>query len=252
MNVSLARALSKLGLASRAEARALIAAGRVRVNGRVAIDPDRRVIPEHLAIEIDGERREPVRERRIIVFHKPRGVITSRRDPEGRPTVFDLLGDAGRGLVAAGRLDRASTGLLILTNDTQFANRLTDPRHRVRRVYVVAVRGRVEPDTARQIERGLDLKTAGGHHERLAASNVTIRKASARETHLLVELTEGKNREIRRLFDAVGHEVTRVHRIAFGDFQLGNLPAGQWREEPHEVRREKHMKFGVKSSGGPA
>ena len=157
MHVSLARALSKLGLASRGEARALIATGRVSVNGRVVTDPDRRVIPEQLTIEIDGQRREPTRARRIIAFHKPRGVITSRRDPEGRPTVFDLLGDTGRGLVAAGRLDRASTGLLILTNDTQFADRLTDPHQRVRRVYVVTVRGRVEPDTARRIERGLEI-----------------------------------------------------------------------------------------------
>ena len=248
MNVSLARALSKLGLASRAEARTLIGAGRVSVNGRVVTDPDRRVIPERLTIEIDGQRQEPAQARRIIVFHKPRGVITSRRDPEGRPTVFDLLGEAGRGLVAAGRLDRASTGLLILTNDTQFADRLTDPNHRVRRVYVVTVRGRVEPDTANQIERGLEVASTGGRRERLAASHVTIRKASGRETHLLVELIEGKNREIRRLFDAVGHEVTRVHRIAFGDFQLGNLQPGQWREEGGV---EKHGKSEVKSTGGP-
>ena len=183
------------------------------------------------------------------MFHKPRGVITSRRDPEGRPTVFDFSATRAAASWLSAGLDRASTGLLILTNDTQLANRLTDPRHRVRRVYVVTVRGRVEPDTARADRtrsRGQDDHGRHANGSRPRAS--TIRKASGRETHLLVELLEGKNREIRRLFEAVGHEVTRVHRIAFGDFQLGNLQAGQWRDEPHEVRSEKHGKFEVKSA----
>ena len=236
MRVPLARALSKLGHASRAEAHRLIADGRVRINGRVATDPDLRVVPERLRVEIDGQTREPDRQRRVLLFHKPRGVITSRRDPEGRPTVFDVLGDAGRGLVAVGRLDLASTGLLILTNDTQLANRLTDPLHHIPRRYVVTVRGRVDVETTRKIERGLDVAAAGGGTERLAASRARIRKASGRETHLLVDLTEGKNREIRRLFGAVGHEVTRIHRIAFGEFELGNLPAGHWKEVRSEGR----------------
>jgi pseudouridine synthase len=149
--------------------------------------------------------------------------------------VFDVLGDAGRGLIAVGRLDLASTGLLIFTNDTELANRLTDPEQRVPRRYVVTVRGRVTPETAQQIETGMTVPATapGARMERLSASHVTIRKASNRETHLIVELVEGKNRELRRLFAAVGHEPTRIHRISFGEYELGDLQPGQWKEGYH-------------------
>lgn len=226
--VSLERALSKLGAASRTAARALIAAGRVRIDGRVVTNPAMRVVPETARVTIDDA---PIRRAawRAVAFHKPRGTITTRRDPEGRRTVFDLLGDAGAGLIAVGRLDVASSGLLLLTNDTQLANRLTDPRRGVVRRYLVTVRGRVSDDTARTLEHGLDVPGARGP-ERLGAARVLIRKASGRETHLTVDLTEGKNRELRRLFDAAGHEVTRLHRVAFGPVELGNLAPGAWRE----------------------
>src|SRR5262249_51541143 len=123
--VSLDRALSKLGLASRTGARQLIVDGRVTVGGRVVRNPAMPVVPERARISIDGHAAARGRTAsRILLFHKPRGTVTTRRDPEGRRTVFDVLGDAGRGLVAVGRLDLASTGLLIFTNDTQLANRL--------------------------------------------------------------------------------------------------------------------------------
>ena len=216
-HVSLDRALSKLGLTSRAEARRLIAAGRVSVNGRVIRQPATPVVPERARIAIDGAATTDGRvKRRLIVFHKPRGTVTTRRDPEGRKTVFDVLGDADRGLVAVGRLDLASTGLLLLTNDTQLAHRLTDPEQRVTRRYVVTVRGLVTPELARRLEEG--------------RRSIEIRKASRRETHLLVDLTEGKNRELRRLFGGAGHEPTRIHRIRFGEYELGELQPGEWRE----------------------
>ena len=231
--VSLDRALSKLGLASRSEARKLIVAGRVSVQGRIVRLPATPVIPERARISIDREAAAQSRTtQRILLFHKPRGIVTTRRDPEGRRTVFDVLGDAGRGLVAVGRLDLASTGLLIFTNDTQLANRLTDPREQVPRRYVVTVRGRVDADTARSLEQGLIVPSArpGDRSEHLAAARIEIRKASHRETHLIVELTEGKNRELRRLFEATGHEATRIHRVSFGEYELGDLQPGQWRE----------------------
>lgn len=224
--VALDRALSKLNLASRAEARGLIIAGRVTVDGRVVTNPAATVVPERVAISIDGAVPSRGRAaRRILLFHKPRRTVTTRRDPEGRTTVFDVLGEAGRGLIAVGRLDFASTGLLLFTNDTQLANRLTDPANRILRRYVVTVRGRVTPETARRLEAGV--RVAG---ERLSASRAEIRKASGRETHLIVELTEGKNRELRRIFGAVGHEPTRIHRIGFGEYDLGDLQPGHWRD----------------------
>lgn len=223
--VSLDRALSKLGLASRADARRLIADGQVSVDGRVVTRPAALVVPERVRVSIGGAAPSQGRAaRRTLILHKPRGTVTTRRDPEGRRTVFDVLGEAGRGLAAVGRLDFASTGLLLFTNDTQLANRLTDPARSVPRRYVVTVRGRVTPETARRLEEGV---TVSG--ERLAASRVDIRKASGRETHLIVELTEGRNRELRRIFGAVGHEPTRIHRISFGEYELGDLQPGEWR-----------------------
>lgn len=227
--VPLDRALSKLGLASRADARRLIREGRVAVDGAVAQSPLRLVVPEHTSIAIDGIARTPRAAHRTIAFHKPRGVVTTKRDPEGRRTVFDVLGGAGDGLVAVGRLDRASTGLLILTTDTQLANRLTDPANHIVRRYVVTVRGRLDADAVRRLVEGIDATDARGRHERLSATDASIRKASGRETHLIIELAEGRNREIRRMLAALGHEVTRLHRIAFGTIELGTLQPGQWR-----------------------
>jgi 23S rRNA pseudouridine2605 synthase len=231
--VALDRALSKLGLASRAEARRLILGGRVRVDGRVVTQPATPVVPERARIDIDGARQAAGRApRRVVLLHKPRGTVTTRRDPAGRRTVFDVLGEAGRGLVAVGRLDLASTGLLILTNDTQFAHQLADPARAVLRRYVVTVRGRVTPEAARRLEQGRWAPAAhvGDPAGHLAAARIQIQKASGKETHLLVDLTEGKNREIRRLFASAGHETTRVHRVSFGEYRLGDLQPGQWRE----------------------
>ena len=216
--------MSKLGLASRSEARQLIEAGRVHVDGRAVTDPLARVVPEQIDIRIDGvekERHAPI----TILLHKPRGYVTTRSDPEGRKTVYDLLAGVPGRVVPVGRLDLATTGLLLLTNDTQFANWLTDPASAVPRVYLVTVRARVHDDALVKLKEGiLDVG------ERLAASDVTVRKASGRETHLIVTLTEGRNREVRRLFAAIGHEVTRLRRVQFGGLELGDLAPGQWRQ----------------------
>lgn len=223
-HVSLARALSKRGLASRREATELIHAGRVRVNGRIVRDPSYAVVPERAALVIDGIAAAPPAPRRTLLLHKPRGVLTTRRDPEGRPTVFDLLGDAGDGLVAVGRLDAATTGLLLLTSDTQLAAWLTDPTHAVPRVYLVTVRGRMTPDETAHLTEGiLD------RGEWLRAADAIIRKASGRESHLRLTLTEGRNREVRRLCAAVGHEVTRLARVQIGGLALGRVLPGRWR-----------------------
>jgi 23S rRNA pseudouridine2605 synthase len=221
--VPLARALSKLGLASRSEAVALVRAGRVEVDGRRVDDPAAPIVPERARLVIDGVARDRA-PRVAIALHKPRGVVTTRRDPEGRPTVYELVRDLKMHLATVGRLDWASTGLLILTNDTRLADALTDPARGVPRVYLVTVRGEVSDAAAAQAEAGVD---AGG--ERLAARRVTVRKRSRRESHLVVELVEGRNREIRRLLGALGHEVTRLMRVSFGSVELGTLAPGRWR-----------------------
>jgi 23S rRNA pseudouridine2605 synthase len=209
--VALNRALSKLGILSRAQATTAILAGRVRVDGRLIRTPLTLVSPDDSRIELDGTRawKAPWR---TILFHKPRGVVTTRTDPEGRPTVFDVLGDAGAGLIAVGRLDFATSGLLLLTTDTQLANWMTDPRNQVPRVYLVTVRGRVAPDDIARL-----------------TGDITLRKASGRESHLVVELREGRNRQVRRMFQALGHDVTSLRRVRFGGLELGSLAPGAHR-----------------------
>jgi 23S rRNA pseudouridine2605 synthase len=229
--VPLERALSKLGLASRGEARELIRAGRVAVDGGMVTDPLHEVVPEQIRVEIDGRpvrRAEPL----TILLHKPRGVVTTRSDPQGRPTVYNCLEGLDAHVVPVGRLDAATSGLLLLTNDTRFADWVTDPRNEVPRVYVVTVRGELSDETARRLEEGIE--DAG---ERLAARRIAVRKRSRRETHLIVELTEGKNREIRRLLAAAGHEVTRLKRVSIGGLELGDLAPGRWRVVPIEELR---------------
>jgi 23S rRNA pseudouridine2605 synthase len=221
--VRLERALSKLGLASRSEARRLIEAGRVEVDGRVAVDPGTMVVPERARIRIGGTDVIPAPPI-VVALHKPRGVVTTRSDPDGRPTVYSLLEGLDTHVVPVGRLDLATSGLLLMTNDTRFADWLTDPRSAVPRVYLVTARGRVTDEDVDRLGRGAESKG-----ECLAAPSVVLRKASSRESHLVVTLTEGRNREIRRLFEAIDHEVTRLRRVQVGGLELGTLGPRAWR-----------------------
>lgn len=221
--IPLERALSKLGLATRREARALIVEGRVQINGRLVRDPARLVVPERVRVTIDRRDRQRA-ERITIALHKPRGVVTTRRDPEGRKTVYDLLTDLDAHVVPVGRLDFATSGLLLLTNDTRFAEWLTNPENEVARIYLVTVRGRVTEAEAARLERGIR-----DRDETLEARAVTIRKASNRESLLIVELIEGRNREIRRMMKTIGHQVTRLRRVQIGGLTLGDLAPGKWR-----------------------
>ncbi len=186
--VSLERALSKLGMASRSEARAMIGGGRVIVDGHVARDPSLAVVPERVRIAIDGEARAAA-DTLTVLLHKPRGVVTTRRDPEGRPTAYDLVRDAGPHLQAIGRLDLASSGLLLFTTDTRLSAALTDPACAVPRVYVVTVRGAVDDAALAVVRGGIAIDGVS-----VAPRLVTRRKRSGRETHLIVELVEGRNR----------------------------------------------------------
>ena len=222
-SVPLGRALSKLGLASRREARELIGQGRVTVNGRIVRDVLAPIDLASARIAVGGIlRRPPLRV--VIALHKPRGVVTTRHDPEGRDTVYTLLADVPERVVSVGRLDLATSGLLLFTNDTGFGEWLTNPRSTVPKVYLVTVRGRVTDDHVAQLTAGV--RSAG---DTLAPASVVIRKASARESHLVVTLTEGKNREVRRLCAATGHEVTRLRRVQIGGLALGTLSPGRWR-----------------------
>lgn len=222
--VPLVRALSKLGLASRTTAVRLVTEGRVQVDGRRVTDPGLAVIPERIRVAIDGEAASPAAAL-TIAFHKPRGVVTTSRDPEGRPTIYDVLEGVPVRVVPVGRLDWATSGLLLLTSDTRLADTLTNPATGVPRVYLATVRGLVDDATLARLQHGVE---DGG--ERLRPDQVEAVKVSGRESLLRITLTEGRNREVRRLCGAVGHEVTRLRRVQFGAVALGALPVGHWRE----------------------
>lgn len=202
----------------------MILEGRVKVNGRVLSNPGHKLVPETAKIVIDGQRAK-VQAPLTLVLHKPRGVVTTRSDEKGRPTVYSLLEGVAQHVIPVGRLDFATTGLLLLTNDTRFAAWITDPENTVPRIYTVSVRGEVSDETVARLEAGVWVDK-----DRLQARELTVRKRSARETHLVIELIEGKNREIRRMFVACGHEVTRLARTSFGGLELGELALGRWRE----------------------
>ncbi len=231
--VTLDRLFSKLGLASRSIAQEWIHAGRVRVNDRVVRTAEAWVAWPGDCVSLDDQPIQPSAQR-FVLFHKPKSVVTTRQDEQGRKTIYDVLPEELQTLHAVGRLDQATSGLLLLTNDTALSSFLTNPANRIARRYLVTVRGEVTEETRLASLAGL---TDEG--ELLHCESVTIQKRSGRESHLDVTLTEGKNREIRRLFKALGHEVIRLRRIQYGPFEIGDLPPGAWREIPiEEAKRD--------------
>ncbi|MCX5678964.1 MAG: pseudouridine synthase [Candidatus Omnitrophica bacterium] len=228
---ALERALSKMGVASRSQTREWILEGRLKVNGKTVKDPLRIVLPGKDKITLDGkEARKKTRE--TILLYKPRSVVTTRSDEHGRRTIFNLLPEELQSLHPVGRLDMATTGLLLLTNDTKLSAYLADPANAIVRVYAVSVKGKVTDAEVRKLIEGV-----WDRGEFLKPLKLTLRKSSNRESHLIMELTEGKNREIRRIFESIGHEVTSLKRIAFGALKLGDMQPGEFRHlTPEEIR----------------
>lgn len=222
--VTLDRLFSKLGIASRGVSQKWIRDGRVRVNNRLIRNPDTWVSWPIDAVTLDSH---PILEpkKRFLLFHKPKGYITTHSDEKGRKTIFELLPSDLGFIHAVGRLDQATSGLLLLTNDPRLSSFLTEPIHKIRRTYLVTVRGEFTEIKASQATLGVqDLG------ELLKCEEIKIQKCSGRETHLELTLIEGKNREIRRLLKALGHEVTRLRRVQYGPFHLGELLPGEWQE----------------------
>ncbi len=232
--VSLPRALSKLGFCSRTQAEALIAEGRVALDGRTVRDATVRVDPCRARITVDGKR--VVAARKVyLMLNKPRGLVTTRDDPQERATVYDCLQGLDLPFVApVGRLDKASEGLLLLTNDTRWAQRLLDPASGVEKTYHVQIDS--VPDEAVLTRLTAGLVVDG---ERLSARSATVLRAGRRNAWLAIVLDEGRNRQIRRMLGALGIEVLRLVRVAIGGLSLGDLPKGAVR--PLTAAEKAHL-----------
>jgi 23S rRNA pseudouridine2605 synthase len=219
----LARVLSKRGLCSRSEAARLVAAGRVRVGGRVVRDPEAPTLLD-ADVAIDGDEAaaaEPLH----LLLNKPRGLVTTRSDEQGRATVYDCFAGADLPWIApVGRLDRASEGLLLFSNDPAFAAAITDPEQGIEKTYHVQVEGLVDADALRRMEAGIDIDG-----ERWRAARATLLRSGAKNCWLEIVLDEGRNRQIRRMLEALGFPVLRLVRVAIGGLSLGDLAKGRWR-----------------------
>jgi 23S rRNA pseudouridine2605 synthase len=219
-------------MGSRTEARSWIGAGRVRVNGRVVQDPDRWVDLEHDRITFDGK---PLRKaaKTYVLLYKPKGYLTTYRDPEGRPTVYDLLDDVDAWLAPVGRLDLDTSGLLLLTNDTDFAERVMNPEHKVAKTYLVKAATRLSDEQLEELHHGVQL--ADGPTKPAQVRRI---RDGARHTFLELTITEGRNRQIRRMLEAVGSKVLKLVRTAIGPIRIDDLPIGKWRRLTGEEIRE--------------
>ena len=220
----LARTLSKLGFCSRSEGFALVQAGRVSVNGRTITNPEHRINAPLPRIAVDGQVIDAVA-KVYVVLNKPRGLVTTASDEKNRDTVFSCLQDARLPhLSAVGRLDQASEGLLLFTNDTQWADRITAPDSQLSKVYHVQIDRLADDNLLQQMRTGIESE---GMH--LSVSDVRLLRSGEKNAWLEIVLCEGKNRQIRRILEALGVSVMRLIRVSIGPVELGNLPKGQWR-----------------------
>lgn len=216
----LQKVLASAGVASRRECEQLILDGRVEIDRQVVSELGTRVNPQTQEIRVDGE---VVHEGKPVYFavHKPEGVVCTARDPTGRPRVIDMLPPDAPRAFCVGRLDLASEGLILVTNDGELANGLTHPRHGVEKIYHVQVLGDVGDDALKQLRKGMHLAEGFAH-----AKHVRVKGHKKNATILEMILDEGRNREVRRLFARIGHKVQRLTRIAVGPVRLGDLPPG--------------------------
>lgn len=224
--VRLQKVMAQAGVASRRRAEELIDAGRVEVNGQVVRVQGRRVDPERDVIRVDGERIPPPRRHAYLVLNKPRGVVSTMDDPEGRPTIADFLGRWQHlGLYHVGRLDADSEGMLLVTNDGNFAQAMMHPSHELPKTYVVEVAGVLERQTLRRLEKGVKLEDGPIRPDRIKVTG-----AARDRTMLTVVIHEGRNRVLRRMFESVGHPVRRLARVKIGPVAMGQLRLGEVRE----------------------
>ena len=215
---------SQQGIASRRASDRLIVEGRVSVNGTVVEDLGVKIEAESDRIAVDGKAVSPEHGRLYLMLHKPVGCLVTKDDPEGRPTVMDLIPRLKAPVFPVGRLDYNSEGLLLLTNDGEMAYRLTHPRYEIVKKYAVQVTGEVTAAEAARLEKGVFVEG-----RRSAPARIKIFERSARRTILLIEIHEGRKREVRHMLEGVGHPVQTLKRVEFAGLRLTPLAYGKWR-----------------------
>ena len=224
MQDRLQKIIARAGIVSRRTAEQYILEGRVSVNRKVVTQLGAKADPGRDEIRVDG-RLIPTRvEKLYLMLHKPQGYVTSLKDPEGRPIVTDLLRNVRQRVYPVGRLDYDSEGLLILTNDGDFAQCLQHPRHEIRKTYLVKVRGSPTPKALRLLQEGVDLEDG-----LFVPRAIRQEKTNPKSSWFQITVSEGRNRVIRRAFDVLGHPVQRLIRIAMGNLMLGDLAGGEYR-----------------------
>ncbi|NLY72013.1 MAG: rRNA pseudouridine synthase [Clostridiales bacterium] len=216
--------IAKAGIASRRKADELIFAGKVKINGVVVKTPGHNV-EEGQVVEVEGRVIKPSDRLVYIILNKPKGYVTTVSDEKGRPTVMDLVSDIDERVFPVGRLDYNTSGLLLMTNDGDLAFKLTHPKHEIEKTYRARVSGVLSDERIARLRKGVDI---GGYVTNPAVVNVI--KQAQRNTIVEIKIKEGKNRQIRKMFDAVGNKVIELERIAIGNIHLGHLMSGHYRK----------------------
>ena len=233
----LQKILSTAGVASRRLSEELILQGRGSVNGKTITELGTKADPAVDEIKVDGRRIKSEQRKRYVLLNKPRGYITTRSDPEGRPTVMDLMKGVKEYIYPVGRLDYDSEGLLLLTNDGELAARLTHPRHEVEKVYEARVKGVPDDHALDRLARGVPIDGRRTAPAKIRASEPFAR-GSGEQTIVEISIHEGRQRQVRKMFEAVGHPVVRLRRVRIGPLEDPDMPVGHWRElTPQEVGR---------------
>lgn len=240
----IAKIIARAGICSRRDAEKLIEAGHVTVNGQRITSPALNVTDED-NIQVRGKRLEAPDEARLWLYHKPAGLVTTHHDPEGRPTVFKALPAEMKRVISVGRLDLNTEGLLILTNDGALARHMELPATGWRRRYRARVFGLVNEAVLAPLQRGVTIEGV-----RYAPIEASVEKTSGRNSWVTVTLTEGKNREIRKVFEHLGCQINRLIRVTYGPFQLGSLAVGEVKEVPRKVIKEQ-LGRALKATPGP-
>jgi pseudouridine synthase len=254
----LQKVLAEAGVGSRRACEELIESGAVRVNGHVVSTLPAWVDPHKDHVSVNGRHIRTAQPHVYIMLFKPRGVVSTNSDPEGRPLAIDLVKHPSRArLYPVGRLDMESSGLLVLTNDGELANRLTHPRHEVHKSYQVSIEGSLSDDDVRKLEQGLFLATprvgrlkaaAGAAAKKTAESRVSVVKRDRDRTLVKMRLGEGQNRQIRRMMARLGYKVRKLRRVQMGPLKLKGLQPGQWRELTYKELRDLKKAAGLKEA----